>query len=72
MKFDETNLPLPSWWAGKDEEEIAMLLVTHAAMRLEKKRGFQFAVRWLEDVSSKVSSSLLAQSEIDRIMRTGK
>lgn len=72
MKFDETNLPLPSWWAGKDEEEIAMLLVTHAAMRLEKKRGYQFTVRWLERVGSQVSSSLVAKAEIDRIMRAGK
>ena len=69
MKFYETNLPLPSWWMGKDDEEIAMLLVTHAAMRLERKKGYQYAVKWLEIVAEKVSSGIIAQAEIDRIMR---
>ncbi|KRW82677.1 hypothetical protein [Marinobacter sp. P4B1] len=67
--FSGSVLPLPSWWMGKDAEEIGNLLVANALKIITEAHGEEYARTWLKSFSDTVQSQAITQDVINRLFK---
>lgn len=68
-KHSDAILPLPSWWMGKDAEEIGNLLVANALQIITEAHGEEYARTWLKSFSDTMQSKAVAQEAMKRLFR---
>lgn len=67
--FSGSILPLPSWWMGKDAEEIGNLLVANALQIITEEHGEEYARDWLKSFSDTMQSKAITQDVMKRLFK---